>query len=336
MSEIKKILLIRLAGIGDIMFTLPAVHMIRENLPDCRITYLTTQSFASLLKGFPGIENLITIDRALYRRRNPGEIFRSVVALISQLREERFDLAVDFQGFSETALLARVSGAKQRWGFLRRQKKQPLYTMGYLSRPLHHLPIDINREILIAGGLAAKPVNNRYQLPREELNKAGRLFEQLGLSPLKTTIFIQPFSNNTAKNWPLEQYVTYADYWAARGVQIIFGGGPADTVRLEAVASQYPVSAGKAGLLTSAGLMKLSTVVVGGDTGLLHLSVALGQRIIMLMGPTRPQDFGPYNHFDWTIASEKGTAINQISVDRVIEATATALRERGGINGWEK
>jgi ADP-heptose:LPS heptosyltransferase len=335
MSEIKKILLIRLAGIGDIMFTLPAVHMVRENLPDCRITYLTTRSFAGLLKGFPGIEKVIAIDRDVYRSKNPGEISRSVVALVKQLREGRFDLAVDFQGFNETALLAWISGAKRRWGFLRRQKKQPLYTMGYLSRPLHHLPIDINREILIAGGLTEKPVNNRYQLPREELEKAAQLFEEFGLSPQKTTIFIQPFTNSESKNWPLERFVAYADHWALQGVQIIFGGGPGDAPRLQAVAAKHPVSAGKAGLLTAAGLMKLSTVVVGGDTGLLHLAVALGQRIIMLMGPTRPEDFGPYNHFDWTIVSEGGTNINQIGVDRVIGATAAALRERGGRNGWE-
>jgi ADP-heptose:LPS heptosyltransferase len=336
MSEIKNVLLIRLAGIGDILFTLPAVHMLRENLPDCRITYLTTQNFAVLLQGFPGIEKVIAIDRDLYRRRNPAEIYRSVVDLVAQLRKGRFNLAVDFQGFNETALLAWVSGAKQRWGFLRRQKKQPLYTMGYLSRPLHHLPIDINREILLAGGLAEKPVNNRYRLHHEELEKAGHLFGQFGLSPRKTTIFIQPFSNDSAKNWPLERFITYADYWADRGVQIIFGGGPSDADRLQTVAAKYPVSAGKAGLLTVAGLMKLSTVVVGGDTGLLHLALALGQRIIMLMGPTRPEDFGPYDHFEWTIVSEGSTDINQIGIERVIEATAAALRERGGSAEWEK
>jgi ADP-heptose:LPS heptosyltransferase len=82
--------------------------------------------------------------------------------------------------------------------------------------------------------------------------------------------------------------------------------------------------------------MKLSTVVVGGDTGLLHLALALGQRIIMLMGPTRPEDFGPYNRFDWTIVSEGSTDIKQIGIERVIEATAAALREREGSAEWEK
>jgi ADP-heptose:LPS heptosyltransferase len=336
MNEIKNILLIRLAGIGDILFTLPAVHMLRENLPDCRITYLTTQSFASLLKGFPGIEKVIAIDRDLYRRRNPAEILRATMKLIAQLRQGRFNLAVDFQGFNETALLAWVSGARKRWGNLRGQKKQPLYTMGYLSRPLHHLPIDINREILIAGGLAEKPANNRFYLPAGELEKAKLLFEQFHLSPEKPTLFIQPFSNYNHKCWPLERYVEYAGYWADQGVQIIFGGGPEDVTKLQAVAAQYPVSAGKTDLLTTAGLMKLSTVVVGGDTGLLHLALALGQRIIMLMGPTTPEDFGPYNHFDWAIVPEKGTEMSRIGIPCVIEETAKALRERGGINGWAK
>lgn len=324
MKKYRNILVIRLAGMGDIIFTLPAIQMLRDNLPDCRLTYLTTKNFADLLQGFPRIDQVLTIDRALYHRKILAEMWGSTRQLIGQLRNNRFDLVIDFQGFNDTAILAWLSGSAERWGFLRKAKRQPLYTFGY-QKPPDILQIDWNREMLKAGGMVATPVKNEFMLPSQALQSAEKLLAEWQLQSSKPTLFIQPFTNFDSKNWPLERYLQLADYWSDRGVQIIFGGGPNDVAKLKEATIKYPFSAGKADLLTTAALTKFATLTLGGDTGLLHLAVALGKQVLMLMGPTRPEDFAPYNHPEWVIRPQNSIDITQIDLETVLQASIPVL-----------
>ena len=106
-----RILLIRLRSIGDILFTGPAVRVVRENFPDAAITFLVAKEHAALMEGFPDVDGIVELDRALYSRGNPLAIVAETLALLRRLRRSRFSLAVDFQGYGETALLAWCTGA---------------------------------------------------------------------------------------------------------------------------------------------------------------------------------------------------------------------------------
>ena len=118
-------------------------------------------------------------------------------------------------------------------------------------------------------------------------------------------------------------------HWQARGCQILFGGGPSDRTALApAQAAGYPVAAGMP-LLVSAGLVKLSTLTVGGVTGLIHLAVAMQKRVVMLIGfPNREPGF-PYQHRDWAVTSPGGGIVSEIPIDAVIAACARAFEEMG-------
>jgi len=141
----------------------------------------------------------------------------------------------------------------------------------------------------------------------------------------KPTIFIQPFTSNPQKNWPLENFFKLAWYFQSRGVQIIFGGGVAEREKLEHAASAgFPVSAG-APLLVSGGIAKLSTIVIGADTGLLHFAVTMGKRVVMLMYSNAPGTSHPFQHADWAITPTNGNAVAEIQTDTVIEAVERAL-----------
>jgi ADP-heptose:LPS heptosyltransferase len=83
-------------------------------------------------------------------------------------------------------------------------------------------------------------------------------------------------------------------------------------------------------LLVTAGLMKLSTLIVGADTGLLHVTVAMGQRVVMLMGSNAPGSTHPFRHSDWTVTPPTGKTVFEIPTAAVIEACARAFREQAG------
>ena len=321
-----RILLIRLKSIGDILFTLPAVHVIRENFPGAKITFLASRENASLLEGFREVDEVITLDRARFQSGNPKAIFLEAFSMFRQLRRGKFSLAVDFQGYGETAWLTWLTGAPQRWGSVYSTGRKWAYTQG-VTRNDNIQIADWNLSLLEQCGLKPGPIRNEFFLPDGALEDARRFFATQRLDAAKPTLFIQPFTSTPKKNWALENYISIAGHWRARGVQVLFGGGPSERTLLEpASAAGFSVAAGTP-LLVSAGLMQLSTLVIGGVTGLLHLAVAMQKRVLMLVGYPAHEPGFPYQHRDWAVTPSTGGNVSEIQTSAVIEAGARAFAE---------
>ena len=189
---------------------------------------------------------------------------------------------MDWQSYGETALLSWLTPRPQRWSPSGAGKKFRRHAATHLlPRPDDIHPVDANLELLTRFGLRPVPVRNQYRIPRTGRGEAAQLFAQHGIDPAKTTLFIQPFTSSSAnsKTWPLENYQSVARHWRAKGVQVVFGGGPGEEEQLQPVhRAGFPVFAGLP-LATVAWLIHRSTVILGGDTGLLHLGVAMGRRV---------------------------------------------------------
>jgi ADP-heptose:LPS heptosyltransferase len=325
----ENILLIRLKSIGDILFLLPAVHVVRENFPGAKITFLTSSENAPLLQGFQEVDEVITLDRARFQSGNPRAVLSEAFSLFRRLRRGKFSLVVDFQGYGETAWLARLSGAPQRWGSVYGPGRRWAYTHGVTRDDrLHH--VDRYLSLLEQCGLRPGKILNEFALPDDALNAARQFFAAHDLNTAKSTLFIQPFTSSPGKNWPLDRHLAVAQLWQQRGWQILFGGGPAERSALEPVRQAgFPVSAGVP-LLVTGGLMKLSSFILGGDTGALHLAVAMGKRVVMIRNSIAPGSPYPYQHPDWAVTPTSGRVVSSIETSAVVEACERALSERAG------
>jgi ADP-heptose:LPS heptosyltransferase len=324
----QNILLIRLKSIGDIVFTLPAVNQVRTVYPEAKLSFLVSQELAPLLEGFRDVDDVITLDRARFRGFNPGAIVHETLTLWRQLRSHKFSLAIDFQGYGETALMTWCTGAPQRWGTVYRAGRRWGYTRGVRRDP-GPPPAEAHLAMLDHCGLPAAPVRNDFVLPTGPIELARRFFNDAGLDPARPTLFVQPFTSATAKNWPLARYLHVARFWRESGAQVVFGGGPAERSALEpARQAGFPVSAGVP-LLVTAGLMQLSTTVIGGDTGVMHLAVAMGRRVVMLMGSSGPGSCYPFRHRDWAVVPAEGSPVSSIEPSIINEICARALAEAG-------
>jgi len=320
------ILLMRLKSMGDVIFTLPAVHRVREAFPRARITFLVSAENAPLLAGFREVDETLALNRARYHSGNPWHILAETFSLLRRVRAGRFSLAVDFQGYGETAWLALLSGARKRWASVHTTPRRWAYTRSFRFNSRIH-PVEWYLAMLEQGGLAAGAVVNRFDLPDGPLAEARRFFTAHGLAFDRPTLFIQPFTSSEDKNWPLAQYCAVAAHWKQQGRQVLFGGGPSERAALEpARQAGFPVSAG-APLLVSAGLAKLSTLMIGGDTGLLHLAVAMGTRVATIIRSTAPGNKYPFQHPEWAITPPPGGPIAAIGTGAVIEACERALAE---------
>lgn len=324
----EKILLIRLKSIGDILFTLPSVHLLREAFPGAEITFLVSREHAPLLAGFQDVDNVLALDRARFRGLHPGKMVAETLSLLRRLRRGKFSLTVDFQGYGETAWLTWWSGGAQRWAFTERATRKWAYHRSL--RPDYRVhAAERNLGLLHQCGVRPGPIRNDFVLPDEPLAEARRFFLAQGLDPDRPVLFIQPFTSSPPKNWPLERYLEVARHWLSCGLQVLFGGGPPERSALEpAQAAGFAVSAGSP-LLVTAGLMKLSTLVLGGDTGLLHVAVAMGRRVIMLMGGAGPGSPHPFQHPEWALVPQQGQALSCVTTQEVITACERALAELG-------
>ena len=321
----ENILLIRLKAIGDVIFTLPAVHALQEHFPAAKITFLTSKENAALLRGFPQVSDVIALDRAALRSGHPWKMGAEFFDLLRRLRAGRFSLVVDFQGFGETAWLARITGAPQRWGSVYGAGRRWAYTRGLVREDNLH-PADWNLRLLERCGVTSRPIRNEFSLPADALTAARSFFAEHSLHPSQPTLVLQPFTSSAQKNWPLENFLAVARHWRDLGVQVIFVGGPADHSRLEpARAEKFCVAAGPP-LLVSAGLVQLAALTLGSDTGLGHLAVAQGSRVVMVMMHNRPGACVPFQHPDWAIAPARPGHIHEITVEQVLAETGKVLQ----------
>ncbi len=223
MSE--NILLIRIKAIGDVLLTLPAVAAVRQNFPDAKITFLTSQENISLLRGFVDVDEVIALDRAVLRSNNPLRVLPHFFNLLRRLRTERFDRVVDFQGNGESAWLTRITGAPIRCGTVYNPGQGWAYTrrVGRSSK-IH--PAEGNLELLRQSGFTIGAPKNEFVLPADAMLAAEKFFTSNGLNPGGNTLFLQPFTSSPHKNWPLENFIELARQWQTQGGQVIFWGWP--------------------------------------------------------------------------------------------------------------
>lgn len=335
MRQRQGILLVRLKSMGDILFTLPAVQALRAGSPGAQITFLVSKEYSSLMAGFNDVTSTIELDRGRFRGLHPIKIVTEALWLVRQMRRSGLRLAIDFQGYGETALLTWASGAPQRWGTIYRPGRSWAYTHSVRRDTTIH-PADDYLALLQKNGFQVAMIKNLFVLPEHAMAEAGKFFAAHGLTAERPVLFVQPFTSAAQKNWPLDRYLEVGGYWRTQGWQVLFGGGPGDRAALEPVqAAGYAISAG-ASLLLSAGLANRSTLILGGDTGLLHLAVAMGKRVVMVMRSVRPGSTHPYQHKEWAIGPQAEGLIDSITTQAVNENITRACTEMGIAVGREK
>jgi ADP-heptose:LPS heptosyltransferase len=320
------ILLIRVKSIGDIVLTLPAVHVVRSNFPGAKIHFLVSAEHAPILRGFGDIDEIIPLDRSVYRSSNLAGACAATAKLLRHVRRQDFSLVIDFQGYGETELLSWWSGAPERWGSVYHRWRGWTYTRGVARENSLH-SADWNLSLLRQCGLKTGEVRNEFCLPEDAQAGAEKFFAEHHLDSTRPALFIQPFTSTPEKNWPLENYLGLARHFQSRGLQIIFGGGPAERSALQlAQVAGFAVSAGTP-LLVSAALMNLASLVLGADTGLVHLAVAMGKRVVMIMASNVAGAPHPFRHPDWTVTPPPGKSVPEIETATVIDACTRALAE---------
>ena len=290
-----RILIVKLGSIGDIVHTLPSLAAIRHAFPNGEISWVVERRSAEILRDNPILDRLIEVDtKALRRGLMSGETLRAPRQQLRRLRASAFDLALDFQGLLKSATIARLSGARQIYGFSREGLREPpsrflLTRRVNVPKRTHVIRKGLE---LVSGALGIdvprKPDDFEFPLA---INPAHEQEAVDAAGPnLSNYAILNPGGGWPTKLWSPERFGSLADaLWQQRGLFSLVAHGPGEAALAEAVVQASSLGKARAVSLSLKGffaLAKRSRLYVGGDTGPTHLAVAARTPVVGLFGPT--------------------------------------------------
>jgi heptosyltransferase-1 len=264
-----RILVLRLSSMGDVIHTLPAVASLKHSFPHSRLTWLIRPRWQPLLEGNPYVDEVIALERSV----------SASFAEARRLRARHFDLAVDFQGLIQTALLAAAVRPNKLVGFDRRQVRESLAALFYSSHVTARAGHIVERNLELAAGAGASNVLRSFPLPQGAPE---------GALPEGKFILACPFAGWGSKQWPLEYWSQLADLLE---LPLVVNGPPDSAATLEQIRGARIHLSGIGGLIHAT---RRAHAVIGVDSGPLHLAAALAKPGVAIYGPTDPARNGPY------------------------------------------
>ncbi len=255
---------------GDMIHSLPGIASLRQSFADARISWVVDPKWAPLIKG-NGI-----VDRIIYFQRNePGSWRRTT----DELRSERYDLAVDFQGLLKSALIAHAARPERIAGFGSSVVRERIAGFFYSTRVQSNAVHVVDQALDLAAGAGALNLVRAFPFP------SGR---PEGTLPDGPFALASPLAGWASKQWPLEYYERLAVMLREKlGMPLVLNGAPG---MVPAVPGTLRHESSIPGLIDAT---RRAAVVVGVDSGPLHLAAALNKSGVAVFGPTDPIRNGP-------------------------------------------
>ena len=353
--EPSHILVIRPDHIGDVLFTTPALRALRSVTPDAHITYMVGPWTYEIVKNNPHLNEIIICPFPGFTRRPKKHLLQPYILLwryARSLRAKSFDVALVLR-FDHWwgAILAYWAGVPQRVGYALPQMSPFLtravpYVSGRheVEQNIHLVAAALDEDIGDPGSLEFKPA------PEDVKSALNRLAERDGN---RRFLCLHPGAGAPVKLWRPESFAEVADTLAKRyGLQVIISGSATERSLAEEIAGRMEnnpiVTAGQTSLGELAAIMGRCELVVGVDSGPLHLAVSQGVPTVHLFGPVDHRTFGPWgeprknlvllsdrdcipcNRLDYAPQElEEHPCVRSITVAQVLEAADSLLSGNG-------
>ena len=283
----QRILFVKLSSLGDVVHNFPAVTDLARRHPGSHIAWAVEEAYAELVRLHPAVRESIPIGlRAVRDAPLDRERWSRVFAARRALQGPRWDRIVDTQGLLKSALVA-ASAPGPAFGMDRASAREPIaaafYRRGFaVPRALH--AVERNRRLVaqVFGYEASGPADYGLEVPPYPPVWA----------PRGHYVVLLHAASRADKRWPDEHWISLARRLAEEGYGTVFPGGTeAERLAAGRLALLVPggISAPAMDLWTAATLLAHASFVVGVDTGLTHLAVALGRPTIGLYVATDPR-----------------------------------------------
>ena len=303
------ILVIKLSAIGDVIHALPVSRAVKETFPKARLTWVVEPPARDLLVDNPYIDEILVFEKKKFKSSLRG-FWENFFPFRQKLRKGRFDVALDLQGLGKSAAIAFFSGASRRYGTADMREGS-----GWVSKPVRgpnakgHI-VERYLDVARAAGCRVEKVEFPVAISSRDRAIAKERLLAAGVPEGRPYAVLAVGANWPNKRWPAESFAALGDrLYGQHIVPVLVGGGHLDetiAADIMAAAEIPPVNlVGRTNLKQLAHIFTRAALVLGGDTGPVHLAAGLGTPTVMLMGPTDANRNGPYGQLE-----------NAIEVDR--------------------
>jgi ADP-heptose:LPS heptosyltransferase len=295
-SAARRILVIRLGALGDVVRTRFAFAGLRRLYPQAQIDWLVEDRAADGLAGIVGLHRAIALRRRELRLTEPGRLARALRDVIAELRGRRYDLVVDFHGIFKSGLLAWASGAPLRVGFDAGHARELAWR--FLTHRVgvgqaHVSRFERNAALVrFLGGEVPR------EAPALDLPPA-----EAGPLPAGQFVVVHPGTSASTryKRWEPPRFAQVCEALARQtGLRslVTWGPVPGEREAAEEVVARAAPAAVLAPQTRSVGhllqLMRGARLFVGSDSGPMHLASLAGLAVVAVFGPTDPLENAPF------------------------------------------
>lgn len=327
-----KIGIVRLSSLGDIIFCMTALQVIKRHVPGCSITWFADTKFADILDHNPHLDRIVKVDLKALKKEFSFEKLRGEYLKVAQ--SGPFDAVIDLHGMMKSALVARRAGGNT-FGFSLDVVKDPIAVPFYRHR--FSIPLECNT-VLRYATLAARSLGFEFD-ERELMEKEPFLFhapqdEEISRdffrSDRKNVVFVVG-ANWESRRYPKERFVAIAE--ALKENVLICHSSPSeyDAAHYIAGKSAFATVLPKLNLNQLKAAIGKADLVIGGDTGPTHIAWANNVPCIVLFGPTPPHRIypGPTCKILKSSSQVREARLdrNDFSIREISETTVTALAQ---------
>jgi ADP-heptose:LPS heptosyltransferase len=291
-DQIKEVLVIRTAYIGDVVMTLPILKPLKELFPTARISFLTAARAGDVLKNNPFVDEVIAYDPFWFYPTSVASYWE----FIKHMRTRTFDLVIEARAdIREILLLAWPLKAKYRLSY-------DVGGGGYLLT--HKVPfrgiqhkVEYHLDMVRYLGYSGRELEWGIYLTDDELSNVRELMGRHAIE--RPFVAVHPGSRLPLKRWPPDRYAAVSDELAGRcNMQVVLLGAGDEKPIVDAVASAMkhkPISlCGELSLREMAGVLSEAALLICNDSAPMHIAASMGTPTVALFGPSRSRETGPY------------------------------------------
>jgi len=299
-----KILIVKLSSLGDVIHVLPVLAPLRQHFSDVRITWLVEEDAAQLLTDHPLIDRVLVVPKKrwlndLSRASRLITCFGEVGRFIRELRSERYDLVLDFQGLLKSGVLACLARSERKRGFYPGREWSHVFLNERVPYPAVTLH-SVDRYLALIESLGCSCRIPQWTIPIRQVHRdrVAVFLEANGITRHRPLILLHPGTRWKSKNWPELSWAELGVLLNQENCQLVLTGSNGDRALVQSIKAARTFAAVDASGLWSlaelAFLQSQADVVVTPDSGPMHLAAAVGTPVVALFGPTDPDRTGPY------------------------------------------
>ena len=301
-GNINRIVVAKLIGMGSILQATPLLRALKQQYPQCTLTFVTMRSNRELIRRLSCVDEVLVLDD-----RNILVMLITTLMTVVGLIRRRADLYFDLELYSAFAsLLALCAVTRNRLGFYRHSVafKNGIYThLVYFNTrmPVRRLYLQLGR----VAGVPPDQLDAIGPIQVDESDRPGAtrvLSQTAGWQRANTYIAVNPNASDLLleRRWPDEYVLETVGQLVSLGHQVALIGAKNERTYVQSLVDRLPADArlhvaNTAGRLTLGELLALldgAACVLTNDSGPMHMAIALGRPTVCLFGPANPEHYG--------------------------------------------